>query len=400
MGYGLLLQQLIDGRLAMESDESSFKPQLVAASAASGSTRSGKQSRTVAIIPIQGVMFKDDLECGPVGMDTIGSYIRQMDANPNVDAIILNINSPGGTVSGTAQLGAVVASVSKPIFAFVDDLAASAAYWVASQCDMVIASTKRAEVGSIGVMLSFADIQPKLEKEGVKFHEIYSSLSPDKNADFARLRQGNYEQYVKDVLDPLATDFREAVTTGRGDRLTDKGILKGSLVFADKGISIGLVDKIATLDEAIAMALDAAETSDSNNTASHTPINNSMTYPRITGAIGSEFEVTAEGAFFTPEAIDAIENALASDNSETVATLSSTVAQQEETIASRDATIAEHEATIAALREAAGGQSATITSSNDIGVSANQDDVHPMVKELNAVQSTAERLAIIEKYEN
>ncbi len=79
-------------------------------------------------------------------------------SNPNIAAIVLQIDSPGGEVSGTQQLADVIKSVQKPVVAFVDGMMASAALWIGSAADEIIASTPQDIIGSIGTMMSFGDM--------------------------------------------------------------------------------------------------------------------------------------------------------------------------------------------------------------------------------------------------
>jgi ClpP class serine protease len=98
---------------------------------------------------------------------------------------------PGGTVDGTEALANSVKSVEKPVVTFVDGLMASAAFWVGSQADEIIASTDTDEIGSVGVLLSFADLQPYWESLGIKFHKLVASTSPDKTKIWEDLRTGS-----------------------------------------------------------------------------------------------------------------------------------------------------------------------------------------------------------------
>ncbi len=84
--------------------------------------------------------------------------------------------------------------------------------WAASACSLIIAINDiSAELGSIGVMLSFMDIRPMWEKEGVKFHAVYAPESNYKNLPFEKALQGKYDLIKKEELSPLAKRFQQAV---------------------------------------------------------------------------------------------------------------------------------------------------------------------------------------------
>lgn len=205
---------------------------------------------TTAVIEITGPLMKRDQECGPMGMQSIGEMIQSFDKDINIDSIIMAIDSPGGTVDGTAALGKIIKETQKPIVAYIDGQAASAAYWLASQADYIIGEN-RAEVGSIGVMLSFADMRPKWEKEGVKFHDLFAEQSKDKNRDFLNILGGKYDIYIKEKLNPLADDFINVVKSSRQNVLDTQ--LTGKMFFSQDVVG-SLVDEIGNLDHAIAYA--------------------------------------------------------------------------------------------------------------------------------------------------
>ncbi len=85
---------------------------------------------SIAVIPVNGTLLKSDTLCS-IGMETIGQWIKQSDQNDNIRAIVLVIDSPGGTVDGTLQLAQIVANCQKPVISFINGLCASAAYWIA-----------------------------------------------------------------------------------------------------------------------------------------------------------------------------------------------------------------------------------------------------------------------------
>ena len=104
----------------------------------------------------------------------IGDALREAGARDDIKAVLLEIDSPGGTVAGTPELAATVKSVNerKPVYAFSSGLMASAAYWVASQARAIYA-TPSAQVGSIGVVQAVIDDTAALDAEGIKV-EVFS----------------------------------------------------------------------------------------------------------------------------------------------------------------------------------------------------------------------------------
>src|SRR5574337_329887 len=118
----------------------------------------------VAVVPLSGVLAKKmnlfaDISGGS-STEMIGAAVRAAAADPKARAIVLTVDSPGGTVDGTQALAAIVraAAGAKPTVAWVDGQAASAAYWVAAAADAVYAGAATDVLGSIGVVATHKDI--------------------------------------------------------------------------------------------------------------------------------------------------------------------------------------------------------------------------------------------------
>lgn len=221
----------------------------------------GAPSKSVVVISVKGVLMKEDMVCGPAGTATLGRIIQQADNNPNISAIVLQIDSPGGTVDGTEALANIIRNTDKPVVAFADGLMASAAFWIGSAADEIIASTDTDEIGSVGVIMRFADWQPHWEKKGVKFHTIAASTSPEKNKAFDELREGNYDAYVKEVLDPIDKKFMNVIKE-RFPVCEDKH-LTGKVFFARDVMDV-FVNSIGTLNDAITRAYQLSNPEEEN----------------------------------------------------------------------------------------------------------------------------------------
>lgn len=204
--------------------------------------------RNVTVIPIMGSLMKKDY-CGAVGMQTIVSRIKDADEAESVSGIILHIDSAGGTVDGTKELADTIKSVKKPIVAFADGLAASAAYWIGSSADKFIAKDTTTEVGSIGVVLSFVDNQKAMESKGYEFHDIFADQSSEKWKEMKDASTGDYSTIKEWTLNPLAAEFQEAVKLNRTN-VNDKA-LKGRVYLAKQAKRLGLIDSIGNFDFAL-----------------------------------------------------------------------------------------------------------------------------------------------------
>ena len=210
---------------------------------------------TTAIIPLHGAMLKYGTMCS-FGTTEIAALVENAAQAKNISSIILDIDSGGGSVDSIAPLLDAVSfaqSRRKAVVAYCD-LCASAAYYVASACDEIIAGNAvSAELGSIGVMMSFMDYAKYYEDQGIKLHTIYSNLSDYKNAPFEAARKGDYKAIRDEELDPLARDFQEHVRRNRGQRLKPEteGLLRGRMFYARDAVQVGLADRVGSLQLAV-----------------------------------------------------------------------------------------------------------------------------------------------------
>lgn len=207
--------------------------------------------KVIGYVDAVGPLMKYSDWCN-TGADRISSQLAYMLEDDNVKGIILNIDGPGGAVSGIAEFNKIAKAKNKPIVALVD-LCASAHYWTACMvADHIMASNNiSAQIGSVGVMVSFADSREMLEKQGYKFHEIYSDYSAHKNEAFKLARQGKYDLIKDEHLNPTAKKFQAAVRKARPNLIEEKGVLTGKTFEAEKALEYGMIDSIGSLKEAI-----------------------------------------------------------------------------------------------------------------------------------------------------
>lgn len=209
----------------------------------------------VAVIPVDGPIFRyANLFTYFSGGSTIEVLAKDLTAalnSPKVHAILFEINSPGGEVTGVNEFCEMVynARSRKPITARVGGLGCSAAYWIASACgDIVIDET--AQLGSIGVMAVYTDDRKNLELNGLEEIEFISSQSPFKNAppwsDEGRSR-------IQRRIDALAQVFVEKVARNRGISTEDvlKNYGQGDVFVGQAAIAAGLADRMGSFEEAV-----------------------------------------------------------------------------------------------------------------------------------------------------
>lgn len=211
---------------------------------------------SVAVVPVVGaVMHRRADESsfgGTVSMQGLVQKLRAANAEPTVKSIILDVDSPGGSVDGVPEAAAEIASSTKPIVAVANTWAASAAYWLASQADELVV-TPSGEVGSIGVYAMHEDLSKLLEQQGVTPTLVRAGDNKAQTHPYFPLSEAAKADLQKKV-DAAAVRFDAAVAKGRAvSSLTVREKFGQGLMFsADEAVSLGMADRVATLDETIA----------------------------------------------------------------------------------------------------------------------------------------------------
>lgn len=216
---------------------------------------------STAIIPVKGTLVKYGTWCS-YGADEIAEQIRTAGRHKNISSLVLDIDSGGGACDAVAPICQAIADVRKAgkVVVASCDLAASAAYWIACNCDRIIADNDvSAEFGSIGVMCSFSDLKPFYENLGVKFHEIYADQSVNKNESFRLALEGDYTKIKQESLNPMAIRFQNEVKEKRKCLSDMPGILSGKMFYAREALNAGLIDEIGSLDMAVDIAKNLSE---------------------------------------------------------------------------------------------------------------------------------------------
>jgi signal peptide peptidase SppA len=220
-----------------------------------GKSELSPYSSNIAVINITDTIFRyDNIFMSWFGGSSVESITNAFDealADSSVNAILLNMNSPGGVVDGVAELSAKIYSSRgiKPIYAYVGGEAASAAYWIGSSADKMIIN-ETAAVGSIGVYSIYYDYTKAMDNAGIKEITIVSSLSPKKVPDPA---DDKGKKQIQSHIDTYANIFIEAVARNRGVAVDEviANYGQGDIVIGKDAIEKGMADEIGTFDMAI-----------------------------------------------------------------------------------------------------------------------------------------------------
>lgn len=211
----------------------------------------------VFVLPIHGVMYAEDQECGPKGMLTQAMWLRNAANDPSITAGLLDIMSPGGSAYGNPELANAVAYFrsKKPIIAYVNSQAASAAYRVASECDHIMLNAAGTSVGSIGTLVHYLDDTRRLREKGYDEVKLVSTLSPKKSSlNFSEPTEEDKQAIIDQLIDPLAESFQTAVKSARPQIVTEG--YTGEVFRGQKAVKMGLADSIGPYEQALAWAND------------------------------------------------------------------------------------------------------------------------------------------------
>ena len=235
------------------------RPGTDAASAAVSRSRGAQRPPlgSVAVIPIMGpITHRPSFFSMFFGGSTVVEIqrdLREALSARSVEHIVLMVDSPGGTVDGIPELGDELhrAAANKPLTAVVDTMAASAAFWLASQASEVVV-TPSGEVGSIGVFMQHLDHSGALEKMGVKNTFIFAG---DRKVDGNPLSplSKTARSDLQARVDTIHRDFLAAVGRGRGvpADYAKATYGDGRLFDARQALRLGLADRVATLDDVL-----------------------------------------------------------------------------------------------------------------------------------------------------
>jgi len=199
--------------------------------------------------------------------------INKANSKKHIKGAVAIADGPGGSVSGTPQLGSTISESQKPIIAFVDGMAASAHYWTVSQADYIMGNEQEfTEVGSIGVLCGLISYEEALQKEGIKYEIKRAAQSVDK----ALLNQVEPwpEQSIEELeneLNEMDNAFISTVARGRNMETIQKDgllnidiggeiITSGKMYDLDQAMELGMVDYKGRLEDAIMLCADVAST--------------------------------------------------------------------------------------------------------------------------------------------
>ena len=208
----------------------------------------------IGIIDLHGPLMRQpdlisSLLFGATDMNEVTDAIQEAVQRDDVQSILIDINSPGGTVNGTPELAQAVADAAKlkTTYAFSAGQMCSAAYWIASQCDAIYA-TPSARVGSIGVMLPFIDSTEKFRSEGLKV-EVFAAGKFKGMATPGVPLSEEQRALIQSDIEEIAAEFKTAVLA-RGRKIPDSA-MEGQSFSARNAQHLNMAGMVKSRDEVL-----------------------------------------------------------------------------------------------------------------------------------------------------
>lgn len=209
-----------------------------------------EDTQGVSIVRMEGTMVTGDYtDAEIVGSEVVGRELREAADDPMVEAIVLRVNSPGGTPAAAQEIigDLEYAKSRKPVVVSMGDVGTSAAYYVSAHADRIYANPDTFTAG-IGVVWKFSDISRWMEKEGYNVSVIKSGSKKDMGST-SRPLSGEEEQYAQLVVTESFENFITDVTAQRVISRSD--IEDGRVIRGADAVKINVVDELGNLNDAI-----------------------------------------------------------------------------------------------------------------------------------------------------
>lgn len=225
-------------------------------------TQKASKPNTVAIITLDGTIGYDGTSCSPEGLKDL---LDQAEDDSNVSAVVLRVNSGGGTSAAGEEMAGLVKKFSKPVVVSAASIDASAAYEISSQADYLY-TAKSAEVGAIGTAMQVTNYKGLLDMLGIKADNIVSAKSKDSSygtRPLTKKERAYYQRMVNQINDQFVS------TVAEGRKMSKKQVKKLATGLPFTGIDAvknGLFDEVGTLEDACKKASQLAGHGDDYDT--------------------------------------------------------------------------------------------------------------------------------------
>ncbi len=217
----------------------------------------------VAVIRLSGIITDSRqqglLTTGGISPKQVRGYLRKAEGDGGIKAVVLRIDSPGGSAAASQEIASEVRHfkkvTGKPVVISMGDVAASGGYYISAYADRIVANPSTL-TGSIGVISQFIYIEGLLEKLGLELETIKTGKHKDMGIGPLTEEQ---RKIMQDITDDLYEQFVAAVAEGRDLSIVEvKQLATGQLYTGIQALSLGLVDELGGLETAIELASSLA----------------------------------------------------------------------------------------------------------------------------------------------
>ena len=207
-----------------------------------------KSDPTVSVLRLSGVISASGR--GVLNDATLGPLIEKAFSRGKPAAVVLEVNSPGGSPVQSSLIGARIRRLAEekdvPVIAFVEDVAASGGYWLAAAADEIYADTSSV-VGSIGVISASFGAHEFLARQGIE-RRVYTAGKSKSMLDPFRPENPEDVERLKGLLEDIHANFKDHVSTRRAGKLPeDRDLFTGEVWLARTAVELGLIDGIGHL---------------------------------------------------------------------------------------------------------------------------------------------------------
>lgn len=220
----------------------------------------------IGVVHMSGQMMKGESKFGGINTVAVRNDVRAMIADESVKGVILSIDSPGGTVSGTDDLATDVRLLAnaKPVYVQINDLGASAAYWVAAAATKIFA-TRSSEVGSIGIVAVLEDTSKAFDMAGITVKVVSTGGMKGTLTDGKPITDEEVA-YFQQRVNNIGELFFDSVALGRGFMRSEMAdITNGKVWIASDALDLGLIDGIQSFDDTYRQMLQDTKSKKSVN---------------------------------------------------------------------------------------------------------------------------------------
>lgn len=213
---------------------------------------------SVAVIELEGVLYSWNTFA-------LERWLLMAEQNEKICGVVLWINGPGGMVAHVDVVASTIQDMTKPVATFVAGMMASAHFWIGTTADRIFVASPLCEVGSVGVMVTWASWKKYFEKNGIDVRDIYPDSADLKNHEYRALEEKGDEEPIKQQLEQLHEVFARTVADNLGvDYDPEMPLFRGQIFTGAEALELGYVDELGTLQDAVTWVLGRATANQAN----------------------------------------------------------------------------------------------------------------------------------------